>query len=223
MNFQKNIAYLTEVKPALRSQFSGWDLWINGEDHPSPGEWVRLSELSGYSLEDLLNKNLRQIRKWHGHRPRLILLDVDGTLSDGGMYYTESGDQIKQFNVKDGMIIHRLIRRQGVMFGLISSGSTGAIIQNRAATLGIERVYFGRRPKVEVIEEWLAELGITWADIAYVGDDLNDLPAIEAAGVSACPSDAAWQVRQAADVVLRLGGGQGCVREFLEEVLGYEI
>ncbi len=223
MNFQNNIAYLTEAQPALRSQFSGWDLWLTGEDHPSPGEWLRLSELSGHSLEDLLKKNLRKIRQWHGHRPRLILLDVDGTLSDGGMYYTESGDQIKQFNVKDGMIIHRLIRRQGVMFGLISSGSTGTIMQNRAATLGIERVYFGRRPKVEVIEEWLAELGISWADIAYVGDDLNDLPAIEAAGVSACPSDAARQVREAADVVLRLGGGQGCVREFLEEVLGYEV
>ena len=177
-----------------------------------------------YSMEQLITEDLRTsdlARK--SRKPGLILLDADGTLTDGGMFYTETGDQIKRFNVKDGMIIHRLIRRQGVMFGMVSSGSAGNILRARAKAIGIQRLYFGTRRKVEVIEEWLEELGLSWAEVAYAGDDLNDLEVIRLAGYSACPADAVRTVREASRHVLTRDGGHGCIREFLEEVLGYEV
>ena len=96
-------------------------------------------------------------------------------------------------------------------------------MEKRADTLGIQHLYFGTRPKVDVIEEWLAELSLGWEDLAYVGDDLNDLEVIKKVGISACPADATRRVREQADVVLRRDGGSGCVREFLEEVLTFEI
>lgn len=225
MNLTDNLRFLAETTPEKNwdRDIDNWMLYLEAIRDPHPQALVEIADLAGLSVDKLLRKNLRDIEAKKKDLPKLILLDVDGTLSDGGMYYTENGDQMKKFHVKDGFIIYRLVKRQNVRFGLISSGSTGNIMKQRADTLGIQHLYFGTRPKVEVIEEWLTELNLSWKDIAYVGDDLNDLEVIQKAGISACPADATLRVREQADVVLRRDGGRGCVREFLEEVLTFEI
>ncbi|WNJ19856.1 helix-turn-helix domain-containing protein [Pontibacter sp. G13] len=233
MTFAENLQHLRSAANLSPEQMarllsvspSEWSSWESGSAHPDPASLVRISDTLHIPLDRLLRHDLRQIAELRAKRDqiKLFLLDIDGTLTNGGMMYSESGDQIKQFNVKDGMAIYRLIKRGGKEFGFISSGNTIEIMKTRAKTLGIQRVYAGKRPKVEVIDEWLAEMGATYEELAYVGDDLNDLPAIQKAGMSACPADACWQVRAAVDLVLTKGGGQGCVREFLEEVLGYDI
>lgn len=225
MHLSDNLHFLAETAPDKNweQEITDWNLYLSGGSEPGPHALLLVADLAGISIDKLLRKNLKAIEAKKKDLPKLILLDVDGTLSDGGMYYTENGDQMKKFNVKDGFIIYRLVKRQNVRFGLISSGSTGNIMRKRAETLGIQHLYFGTRPKVDVIEEWLAELAIGWQDLAYVGDDLNDLEVIKKAGISACPADATLRVRQHADVILRRDGGRGCVREFLEEVLTFEI
>lgn len=225
MNLTDNLNFLAETNPDKNwaREIGNWNLYLEGIRDPHPQTLLEISDLAGVSVDKLLRKNLRAIENKKKELPKLILLDVDGTLSDGGMYYTEHGDQMKKFNVKDGFIIYRLVRRQNVQFGLISSGSAGNIMKKRADTLGIQHLYFGTRPKVDVIEEWLTELNLSWEDLAYVGDDLNDLEVIRRVGISACPADATRRVREQADVVLRRDGGKGCIREFLEEVLTFEI
>lgn len=225
MNLTDNLCFLAETIPEKNwdKEIADWELFLDGSQKPHPEALLKIADLAGLSVDQLLRKNLRDIEAKKKDLPKLILLDVDGTLSDGGMYYTENGDQMKKFNVKDGFIIYRLVKRQNVQFGLISSGSAGNIMKKRADTLGIQHLYFGTRPKVDVIEEWLSELNLGWADLAYVGDDLNDLEVIKRVGISACPADATLRVRQHADVVLRRDGGSGCIREFLEEVLTFEI
>lgn len=154
---------------------------------------------------------------------KLILLDVDGTLTDGGMYYTADGNEFKKFHVKDGLAISRLIRRQGLEFGLLSSGTTPAILHARATKMHIQRVYAGTLPKLTVASRWLEELALDFSQLLYVGDDLNDLPLMLKAGFSACPADACKEVKAVADWVLTLKGGEGCIRELLDEVLQYDL
>jgi len=101
----------------------------------------------------------------------------------------------------------------------LSSGSTEHIIQNRAKTLGVEYVYVGVRPKLEVLSEWCTELGITTEEVAYVGDDINDLEVIDAVGYSACPADAVEEVKMKTQVILERKGGDACVREFVDKHL----
>jgi len=225
MHLTDNLNFLAETTPEKNwdNEIGSWSLYLEGIRDPYPQALIEIADLAGVSVDKLLRKNLRNIEAKKKDLPKLILLDVDGTLSDGGMYYTENGDQMKKFNVKDGFIIYRLVKRQNVQFGLISSGSAGNIMKHRAETLGIQHLYYGTRPKVDVIEEWLAKIGIGWEDLAYVGDDLNDLEVIKKVGISACPADATKRVREQADVVLSRDGGRGCVREFLEEVLTFEI
>lgn len=154
---------------------------------------------------------------------KLILLDIDGTMTDGGMYYSQDGVISKRFNVKDGMAIHRMITRYGMQFGLISSDPQPEMVAARAAKLGVQRHYSGKTPKMQIIATWCEELGIGLENIGYVGDDLNDLEVIQAVGLGTCPADAVKEVRAAADLVLSLKGGEGCVRELIEEVLAFDL
>lgn len=147
-----------------------------------------------------------------------LVLDVDGVMTDGGMYYTESGDQFKKFNTKDGMAV-KIVLEKGINVAFLSSGNTKHIIQNRAKTLGVERVYVGLRPKIEVLKEWCAELNITMENVAYVGDDINDLEIFDAVAFSGCPADAVEAVKLKANVILTRNGGDACVREFVDEHL----
>lgn len=159
---------------------------------------------------DLWNKKLDKIK--------LLVLDVDGVMTDGGMYFTESGDQFKKYNTKDGMAIQHLVK-SNFQVAIISSGFKAEMVKARAEMLGIQRCYIGRDPKINILNEFCTELGIGLENVALVGDDINDLEMIKNIGFSACPSDAVNSVKGQVDVILSKKGGEGCVREFIDAYL----
>lgn len=161
-------------------------------------------------LNDSIKKKAKEIK--------LLICDVDGVMTDGGMYYTESGDYFKKYNAKDGMGIIKL-QQKGIQVGIISSSFTGEMVQQRAKTLKIERVYVGERAKIDVLEEWCKELNLSMNQIAMVGDDINDLGIFTKVGLKFCPADAVQVMKVNADVVLNAKGGQGCVRELIDNYL----
>ena len=149
---------------------------------------------------------------------KLLILDVDGTLTDGGIYITEKGEQFKKFNSRDGLGI-KMALKSGIEVGIISHSMSSEMIDARANMLGINYLYIGQRPKLEVLDEWLEELGLEYANTAFVGDDVNDLDIIEKAGLTACPGDSIQKVKELADIVLTANGGNGAVREFIDNYL----
>jgi YrbI family 3-deoxy-D-manno-octulosonate 8-phosphate phosphatase len=149
---------------------------------------------------------------------KFLVLDVDGTLTDGGIYIDANGVQSKKFNVRDGMGI-TLLHEKGVSVGLLSHGSAMNILEERARMLGIKHVYCGKEPKLLVLRRWLGELNLTMEQVAYIGDDVNDIEILEKVGFSACPHDAHFSLIKVVDVVLQRKGGQGCVREFIDQYL----
>ncbi len=153
-----------------------------------------------------------------GKNIKLLALDVDGTLTDGGIYVLGSGEQFRKFNAKDGLGVKRAVER-GLHVGIISHSLVDGMISKRAEMMGVTRCYVGQAPKLDVLNSWCRELAIGLEQVAYVGDDVNDLPVILAVGLSACPADATAPVLAACDVVLSKIGGDGCVREFLDRFL----
>lgn len=147
----------------------------------------------------------------------LVVFDVDGVLTDGGLHYGPEGEVAKRFDVKDGhaMVLARLT---GLPVALLTA-RTSKIVEYRAAELKLARVYQGRREKGPALVELCAELGVAPADCAYMGDDLNDLAPLALAGLAACPADAVAEVHAAAHFVATRPGGHGAARELLELVL----
>jgi len=151
---------------------------------------------------------------------KLLILDVDGVMTDGGMYWTESGDQMKKFNTKDGLGIMGLTKK-GFHVGIISSGFTKTIVQKRAQTLGISRCYVGTEPKIAVLQTWCQELQVAMHEVALIGDDINDLEVMNQVGIAACPADAVNEVKSVCSIILSQRGGEGCIREFIDGYLNH--
>lgn len=148
---------------------------------------------------------------------RLLALDVDGILTDGKIYYSSSGDELKAFNIKDGLGI-KLLQQVGVRVALIT-GRQSEIVARRARELGIEDVVQGREDKHQALFELCQRHSIGIHECAYMGDDLPDLRAIIAAGLGMTVADASSTVREAADWCSRYNGGCGAVREACEFIL----
>ncbi len=148
---------------------------------------------------------------------RLVVLDVDGVLTDGKISYTSDGAEIKNFNVKDGLGI-TLARRAGIAFGIITARESN-IVTRRAAELDIQHVIQKTKTKLPAFEQLVADLGLDFSQTLYMGDDLPDIPCMQRAGLSACPADAAREVKQIAALVSNHRGGDGAVREILELIL----
>ncbi|MCP4135911.1 MAG: N-acylneuraminate cytidylyltransferase [bacterium] len=149
---------------------------------------------------------------------KLLVVDVDGVMTDGGMYYTESGDQFKKFNTKDGLGIKKL-QRKGINVAFLSSGVNKNLINNRAETLGVTLVHAGAEEKSVTLKKWMDELGIEFEHIAYIGDDVNDFELIKKCALTACPKDAVDPIKNASKIVLNKKGGNGCVREFVDNFI----
>lgn len=152
-------------------------------------------------------------------RLKLLILDVDGVLTDGGMFMSEKGDQLKRYHTQDGLAIMHVVKNGPVQLGIISSGFTEHMVQDRASLLGIERVYVGRDPKLDVLNQWCAELGISLDEVGIIGDDVNDLPVMKAVGLAVCPASAVNSVKSASHIILSRKGGDACVREFIDHYL----
>lgn len=149
---------------------------------------------------------------------KLLILDVDGVMTDGGMYFTAKGDEIKKFNTKDGMGILKL-RESSIELGIISSGFSAEIVQKRAEMLGVKHCYVGRDSKMSVLNTWIEEKELTLDQVAMIGDDINDMELMSSVGLSACPADSVNNIKSISHVILKQKGGQGCVREFIENYL----
>lgn len=150
-------------------------------------------------------------------RVRLFATDVDGVLTDAGMYYSESGDELKKFNTRDGMGI-KLLQRAGLVTALITMEQT-KLVTRRAEKLAIPEVHQGARDKRAVLRDLAARHGLTLQEVAYIGDDVNDLEALKAVGFSAAPADAMPPVLKVVDYVCRKSGGDGAVREVADLIL----
>jgi 3-deoxy-D-manno-octulosonate 8-phosphate phosphatase (KDO 8-P phosphatase) len=148
-------------------------------------------------------------------RIRLVLLDVDGVLTDGRIWYGPDGEALKAFDVRDGHGIVRL--RHHVDFGVIS-GRPGTAARRRLEELRFKHLVFGQIDKLAGYAT-LASLGVADDEVAYMGDDVNDLPLLRKVGLSACPSDARPEVRREVRLVTRSAGGRGAVRELCEVIL----
>ncbi len=164
-----------------------------------------------------MNKKLSEIMKLKLSRVKLVAADVDGVLTDGGLYYSESGLTFKKFNVKDGMAV-RMLREAGIESAIISTDISD-IPKMRAERLKIKHCYIGSWDKLDKLKEICASLGITTEECAFIGDDVNDLEVLSAVGVSACPADAVETVRGKVDVVLSGNGGNGVFRELADLII----
>lgn len=170
------------------------------------------------NLTNLLSYNL-SVNKEKLKNLKLIILDVDGVLTDGGMYFTENGDQLKKYNTKDGMAILALKKKGIIDFGIISSGFKAKMVKARADLMQIEHFYVGREPKIDILKDWCKKLDIDLSQVGMIGDDINDLEVMKNIGFSAAPADAVPVVKAQADLVLQKKGGEGCVRELIDNYL----
>jgi 3-deoxy-D-manno-octulosonate 8-phosphate phosphatase (KDO 8-P phosphatase) len=148
---------------------------------------------------------------------RLLVMDVDGVLTDGGIYYTERGDEVKRFDVRDGQGLV-LLRQAGVLTAVITRRRS-EIVERRADELGIVEVHQGAADKRAVLESLLARRGLAAAETAYVGDDVGDLPAMKLVGLPIAVADAVPVVRRQAVYVTRARPGHGAVRELCDLIL----
>ena len=145
---------------------------------------------------------------------RLLCVDVDGVLTDAGMYYGSDGEVLKKFNTRDGLGLAR-VRAAGVAVAIIS-GEDSAIVHARAAKLKIDDVFCGAENKRLAIDELCQRHGLELHEVAFIGDDLNDLPALECVGLACAVADAAEPVQAIAHYVTKRRGGDGAVRELCE-------
>ena len=150
-------------------------------------------------------------------RVRVAAFDVDGVLTDGALYYTDAGEELKAFNVQDGHGI-KMLQESGVAIAIITSRKS-KLVANRARNLGIEHLYQGVENKLDAMNALLKSLGLTLEDASYMGDDVIDLPVMRRCGFAASVPEAPALVRQHAHYVTRAGGGRGAAREFCEFVL----
>ena len=151
---------------------------------------------------------------------RLLLTDNDGVLTDTGVYYSERGEELKRYSIRDGMGVERL-RAAGVQTGIIT-GEVSKNLQRRAEKLGIEHLELGVKDKRARLMELLARTGLTLLDVAYIGDDVNDISLIETVvehSLVAAPRDAMPKVRSLVHYICEMRGGQGAFREFAEVLL----
>ena len=150
---------------------------------------------------------------------RLAAFDVDGTLTDGGIYLDGEGGEWKRFDVQDGMGLS-LLARSGVTLAIIS-GRYSPVTERRARELGIELCANGVGEKLPVLQEFARKLGLSSEEVAFAGDDVNDVSCISWAGLGVAVRNALPEVREAADYVTRRSGGAGAVREMAEYILAY--
>ena len=150
-------------------------------------------------------------------RVRLLILDVDGVMTDGKLYFSAAGDTMKTFHTQDGQGI-KLLRDSGVAVGIIT-GRQSEIVARRATELGLDHVLQGREDKLQALQELLASTDHSLDSTAYVGDDLPDLAAIRAAGFGVAVGNASAIVREHADYVTKASGGNGAVREVCEMIM----
>lgn len=174
-----------------------------------PSDWVMIEKLLQKRLAAKKNPSLGKIK--------MLLTDCDGCLTDGGMYYSENGDELKKFSTQDGLGF-RLIRQKGIICGIVTGENT-KLVKRRAEKLKLEILKMGIHDKLTTVKEICEEYHISMDEVAYIGDDVNDIELLRAAGFSASVPNAMDEVKEAVDFVTVRPGGSGAVREVIEYIL----
>ncbi len=181
--------------------------------------YYEIDELHDWIIvENLLLQRSRTNISKEKNDIKLFLMDVDGVLTDAGMYYTEKGDELKKFNTHDGKGIE-LLRQAGIKTGIITSENT-KIVENRARKLKIDHLHQGVKDKLTVAKEICKKEEITLSEVAYIGDDVNDTELLKKVGVAACPINSLGAVKEIPNIIkLQKSGGNGAVRELVDIIL----
>lgn len=214
--FQENGAlYITSKRELLKSRnrVSGKiKLYVMPEETAyeidEPKDWLIIEALLSY----------QQNKSHNFHNIKLFLADCDGCLTDAGMYYTEQGDEMKKFNTRDGKGFE-LLRNHGIKTGIITSENSIAV-KHRAQKLQIDYLKLGCQDKLSAAIAICEKENIALSEVAYVGDDLNDLELLKAVGLSFAPADACDEAQALASFVTKVAGGRGVIREACEVILG---
>ena len=149
---------------------------------------------------------------------KLLLTDCDGVLTDGGVYYTSKGEEMKKFSLRDGMGVARLREICRIETGIIT-GENSPIVTKRAEKLKIELLFLGIKNKREVLEQIMHEKALALHQIAYIGDDVNDSEVLQRVGLAACPADAMHGIKEIVHYHCTRNGGHDCFREFAELII----
>ncbi|NLJ17768.1 acylneuraminate cytidylyltransferase [Globicatella sulfidifaciens] len=175
-----------------------------------PSDWTIVESLLKKKSNSRLNDQI--IKKI-----RCVLTDSDGVLTDGGMYYSENGDELKKFNTKDGMGF-KLLRETGIITGIIT-GENIELVRRRAEKMKVDEVYLGIQDKMKILNEVCSKYSLDYEEIAYIGDDINDLEVIKTVGLGCTVNDGMECVKEVAKVITKAKGGEGAVREVVELIL----
>jgi len=151
---------------------------------------------------------------------KLLVMDVDGTLTDGKINMGPDGEVFKAFDIKDGYAINEMLPAHGIVPAIIT-GRTSRIVENRARELHITELYQGKHDKLDTLKQLMAKHGCSRENVAYIGDDILDIECMRECGVVGCPADSCRQVKEIAHYVCNRNGGDGAVREFIEFLLEY--
>ncbi len=149
---------------------------------------------------------------------RLLLTDCDGVLTDTGVYYSANGEELKRFSIRDGMGVERLRKFGNVDVGIIT-GENSDSVKKRAEKLKITELHLGIKDKLALLDEIMTRLDLEPGQIAYIGDDTNDVPIMERVGLRACPADATSFAKAIADYICPNKGGHGAFRDFAEFII----
>lgn len=149
---------------------------------------------------------------------KLIIFDVDGTLTNGKLYIGNNGEVFKAFDIKDGLAIHDILPKHNIKTAIIT-GRQSQIVELRAKELNINYIFQNCKNKIEQLKELTVQLGIANDEIAYVGDDLNDIDCMSMCGLKCCPADAVEEVKSLCDYIAVRNGGDGAVREIIEWIV----
>ena len=171
--------------------------------------------------EQLLIKRNHDQKNGDNKFIKMVVTDCDGCLTDGGMYYSENGDELKKFNTKDGAAL-AMLRKQGVSVGIIT-GENRALNKRRSDKLKMDFIIQGVSDKKTALVDICKDKNISLNEVLYIGDDFNDLDAMSVAGYSACPADATREILAVADYVSSKKGGMGAVRDIIDEFIGIQL
>jgi len=151
----------------------------------------------------------------------LLVLDIDGTMTDGSIIYSNNGDELKAFDVKDGLAVASWTKKLGKKAAVIT-GRKSIIVEKRAKELGMTHIFQGVDDKDRVLKEILEKEGLVWDQVAAIGDDLNDLKMLKKVSLSFAPNNAVEYIKKSVNIVCSKNGGEGAVREMIEYILDYD-
>lgn len=159
-----------------------------------------------------------QALKEKARKIKLVLTDNDGVLTDNGVYYSDEGERFKRFSIRDGMGVERLKKLCGIETGIVTGELSGSV-KKRAEKLHITELHLGIKDKAALLKDILERKGLAAEQVAFIGDDVNDLAIMAGVGFTACPGDAMAQVSKKADYICENKGGNGAFREFAEFII----